>query len=129
MRIIVGCRDKKTLEELKRALEAQGHTVLAVSSRESWQNLVNAGYHTKTEAVIAEHVLGGILGHDLVMGVNCYLPALIFNVKDSWFNKIANALLTRVSLPNTRFISGQVGVANIGEHLTRLVPTLVSEEV
>ena len=126
MLIIVGCTDKKKLQEFKEELEVAGHTVLEVSSKESWHNLVNAGSHRKAEAVISEHWLNGFYGHDIVAKIGFHTPALIWNVEKNWYNALANTILRIVSFPNTIFTNELVEVAEITVRATSLK---VPEEV
>ncbi|MES2749122.1 MAG: hypothetical protein V4606_01890 [Patescibacteria group bacterium] len=120
MLIIVGCSDEKKLQKFKKELEAGNHEVLAVSSKESWQNLIRDESYLRAEAVISEHWLNGFYGHDMVAKIGHHTPALIWNVKKNWFNVLTNKVLQLVSFPNTVFTCERVEVAEINKRADAL---------
>lgn len=124
MRVLLGCTDKGKLEEFKQTLEADGHEVLAVSSKQNWENLIRAGYVTNVQGVISEYWLGSFYGHDLVAKVGFCTPALIWDARRSF----KNSILKHVSFPNLTFTDEVMEVEKISDCATELQSILTKEK-
>lgn len=125
MCVLLGCRNQVKLEGLKRALEASGYEVLAVSSKQSWENLKSTGYPNRVQVVISEYRLGSFFGHDMVAEINFRMPALIWGARKSWLDSIRKA----VCFPNLTFTEETMSPEKISQCVTQLKSAQALEKV
>jgi DNA-binding NtrC family response regulator len=125
MRVLLGCTDKEKLGEFKKTLEADGHEVLAVSSKQSWENLIKAGYVTNIDVVISQYWLSSFYGHALVAKVGFYTPALIWDARRSF----KNTVLKYKCFPNLTFTAEVMEVEKIAHCANELQSMLTQEKV
>lgn len=120
MRILIACTDAGKLRKMKEAVEQQGHEAVAVGTKESLDNILNAGY--SIDAIMAEYWMGNFYGHDIIAKVGFTTPALIWGSR----NAFCNHVLRMVSFPNATFKRESVEVETLPSHLTELLSVSVA---
>lgn len=123
MRILIACKDQEILKNFKQKIEGDNHEVMGICSKETLENLLNAGY--RIDAIISEYWLGNFYGHDITAEVGFCTPTLIWGAR----LQLLNAVLRAVSFPKTTFIRGAVDIENISQYVAELVAGATPENV
>lgn len=98
MKLLIACKTKADLEQLKTKIEGLGHEVLAVTSLARVTNLLNA--HNLVDGIVTECYLDGFNGTDIIAKVGYSTPACIVGSKQ----KIVNSLLKKFCFKNSSFL-------------------------